>query len=100
MSDDYFDLIVWYAADESAHGFQLCYDKLRNERAVTWIRDEGIRHDRVDSGESRPIENSTPILFPGGSVFGGRCGPRILEKERTTFTRDSAPCVIEACGVS
>jgi hypothetical protein len=27
LSDDYFDLIVWYTSDDTVHGFQLCYDK-------------------------------------------------------------------------
>jgi hypothetical protein len=70
MSDDYFDLIVWYAADGSVHGFQLCYERLRDERAVTWMRGEGFRHDQVDTGDSGPTKNGTPILFAGG-VFAG-----------------------------
>ena len=27
LSDDYFDLIVWYTSTNTVHGFQLCYDK-------------------------------------------------------------------------
>ena len=33
--DDELDLIVWYGDDGSIEGFQLCYDKLQHERALT-----------------------------------------------------------------
>jgi len=70
MSDDYFDLIVWYADDDRIHGFQLCYDKRGDERALTWTGDKGFQHHRVDTGEVSAFGNSTPILVSGGD-FGG-----------------------------
>ena len=66
-SDDYFDLFVWYEPDGQIHGFQLCYDKRRRERALTWTRNRGFMHARVDGGESSPNANGTPILIPEGS---------------------------------
>jgi hypothetical protein len=66
MSDDYFDLFVWYYPDERVHGFQLCYDKQGQERAVTWIRGKGLQHNRVDTGEALPTENRAPVLISGG----------------------------------
>lgn len=55
ISDDYFDLFVWYEADGQVHGFQLCYDKQRRQRALTWKRDQGFWHARIDGGEDSPM---------------------------------------------
>ena len=49
--DPYFKLIVWYDDEDSLTGFQLCYDRQGRERAFTWWKDYGFRHDRVDDGE-------------------------------------------------
>jgi len=66
-SDDYFDLIVWYNPDGVIYGFQLCYDKLGDERAVTWIAEKGFRHTKIDGGEDDVTTlKKTPIL--GGSI--------------------------------
>lgn len=67
MSDDYFDLIVWYKGDDLIHGFQLWYGKPRWERAITWLEDRGFSHGEIDSGEEKVGRNRTPILVPGGS---------------------------------
>jgi hypothetical protein len=67
MSDDYFDLIVWYEPGAGVHGFQLCYGKPHSERALTWRSSCGFTHHRVDSGEPAPIWGLTPILVPDKS---------------------------------
>jgi hypothetical protein len=67
FSDEYFDLIVWYESGNHVHGFQLCYDKPGRERALTWTRGRGFVHTVVDSGESTPTENRTPILIADGA---------------------------------
>lgn len=67
MSDDYFDLIIWYEPSNAIHGFQLCYGKPESERAVTWLRDSGFSHSKIESGEENPEANRTPILLPDGS---------------------------------
>jgi hypothetical protein len=64
MADDYFDLIVWYEPDGNIHGFQLCYDRASHPRAFTWTPDFDLHHAAVDSGESGPARNSTPLLIP------------------------------------
>lgn len=66
ISDDYFDLIVWYR-DEIITDFQLCYGKPYEERALTWFMDDHFSHSRVDGGDDRPTANRTPVLLPGGS---------------------------------
>ncbi len=67
FSDDFFDLIVRIAQDGSFSGFQLCYDKYKKERALTWTRGNGFSHERVDDGESNPSKNLSPILVPDGA---------------------------------
>lgn len=67
MSDDYFDLIVWYEQGNAIHGFQLCYGKPELERAITWLAGRGFAHAAVDSGDQDPECNSAPILVPDGS---------------------------------
>jgi hypothetical protein len=62
MTDDYFDLYVWYEDDGSIHGFQLCYDKAGDPRALTWVQNGTMRHQRIDDGEDSPEANRSPIL--------------------------------------
>ena len=62
LSDDYFDLIVWYTSTNTVHGFQLCYDKPQWERALTWLSNRGFAHSAVDSGEDTPEANRTLFL--------------------------------------
>jgi hypothetical protein len=67
ISDDYFDLIVWYTRKGAIYGFQLCYDKPHWERALTWRKDRGFSHTAIESGEEDAMKNLTPILVPDGS---------------------------------
>jgi hypothetical protein len=61
------DLIVWLDSRDAPVGFQLCYDKSRGERALTWRSDRGYEHAGVDDGERMPAHyKSTPILVPDG----------------------------------
>jgi hypothetical protein len=55
VSEEYFDLIEWYSTDDDIIGFQLCYDKDNNERALTWKKSSAYTHHRVDDGESGPL---------------------------------------------
>ena len=68
FSDEYIDLIVWYGADRSISGFQLCYDIQGIEHALTWEEGKGTNHHRIDSGEASPFKNMAPILVPDGAV--------------------------------
>jgi hypothetical protein len=66
LSDDYFDLIVWYDTARQIDGFQLCYDKAGCERALTWKLKHGFSHAGIDGGESKPTVNRTPVLIADG----------------------------------
>jgi hypothetical protein len=62
------DLIVWQREDGEPCGFQLCYDKGRGERALTWRDGVGFEHRAVDDGESTAAKmKATPILVPDGA---------------------------------
>ena len=67
MADDYFDLIVWRNTDGGVYGFQLCYDKVGSERALTWIERRGFSHNLIDEGEDDPMKNRSPVLLPDGT---------------------------------
>ena len=63
------DLIVWYSPAGAMEGYQICYlNADRQERALTWRPGGGFTHAAVDSGDSRPDKNLTPVLVPDGAV--------------------------------
>ena len=67
FSDDFFDLIVWSDDAGRIIGFQLCYDAELAPRALTWRRDFGYTHHRIDDGEHRPGKvKATPVLVADG----------------------------------
>ena len=64
--DDAFDLYVWYDyKGGKITGFQLVYDKKTMPRAITWIKDKGFRHNKIDGYDSS-YYNQTPILVNDG----------------------------------
>jgi len=54
FADEYFDLLVWEDETGEIVGFELSYDKNRDQRALTWEKQKGYHHFKVDDGESRP----------------------------------------------
>ncbi|MDR3460292.1 MAG: hypothetical protein P4N60_22920 [Verrucomicrobiae bacterium] len=80
LTDDYFDLIVWYEPGGGIHGFQLCYDKTGRERALTWTQSRGFAHNSVDSGETAPTANLTPVLVPDGAFHGAPVREQFLSR--------------------
>ncbi len=68
FADDYFDLMVWVGKRGEFVGFQLCYDKSGDEHALTWHKQTGFSHHRVDSGELQRPYKATPILVADGAV--------------------------------
>jgi hypothetical protein len=64
-TDSYIDLYVWERPlTEVTVAFQLCYDKVRNEHALTWLLGKGRSHRRVDTGDRGRLK---PVLMPDGS---------------------------------
>jgi len=74
------DLIVWLGSDDRPSGFQLCYDKLRRERALTWHESRGYDHAAIDSGEGMPTKyKGTPILVADGLFESDQVKENFLE---------------------
>lgn len=66
-TDEDMDLIIWLHEDGSISGFQLAYDKLKIEHALTWDAQVGFLHNRVDDGEGRAGKyKASPVLIPDG----------------------------------
>ncbi len=95
FSDDYFDLIVWYADSGALVGFQLCYDKKHRERALTWTVDHGFQHNRIDSGEVPGHVKMAPVIVADGDFDAARVARRFAEAstgmdpEIARFVRDA-----------
>ena len=67
FSDDDFDLIVWFAEDDTITGFQLCYRSGQESKALTWHRGKGFLHCSIDEGEADfAYFKQSPILVPDG----------------------------------
>ncbi len=91
FTDEHFDLVIWSEEDEIV-GFQLCYDKSKDERALTWKPESGFSHHGVDGGEDRAGRyKGTPILVADGkfdavrvaAIFLGHSG--ILDAKSSDF---------------
>ena len=64
FEDEYFDLIVWFDAQDAIVEFELCYDKPKNQRALRWERPHAYSHFRVDDGEHHAGRGkASPILL-------------------------------------
>ena len=99
FNDDYFDLYVWYNEDNSIKGFQLCYEKNADARALTWHRDHGYSHMRIDDGETgNYIQKMKPILVPDGIFNFNAIAEKFknesarIEKKVADFVYDKILC--------
>lgn len=63
FEDEYFDLFVWQNDQNKITAFQLCYDRLGKERAISWYSSKGFYHYYVDGGEQSSHKNMTPIFL-------------------------------------
>jgi hypothetical protein len=93
--DDELDLIVWYGDDGSIEGFQLCYDKLDRERALTFRKPDSYQHHAIDTGESAMLgPKMTPVLVADGAVDSKRI-ERVFSKRCANVPKDLAEYVSE-----
>jgi len=80
--DEFFDLYTWHSYGGSLVRFQLCYDVRGRERALTWSKQRGFSHNKVDSSEEYAGQPMTPLL-----VEDGRFPHRLV---RARFQREAA----------
>lgn len=84
FSDSEWDLIVWQDSAGSVVGFQICYDRTLDEHALTWNRDSGFAHQRIDDGEDRLLHHKqSPILVSDGEVDIRELTSAFVEKSRS-----------------
>ncbi len=84
FTDRSMDFIVWYEDEtqQQINGFQICYDKMDNEHALTWYRESGFSHNKIDDGEVPFSTKMSPVLVADGlppyqkifSLFQGVAG--------------------------
>jgi len=89
FQSNYFDLFIWTGADGVVSMIQLCYDRSRKERAITWKDGVGFFHDGIDDGERGGATgmNATAIMVLDGAYDA--------EKVNSRFMRESADVPIE-----
>jgi len=92
--DDFFDLFVWYDNEgNDVVGFQLCYDKKRNEHSFIWESRKGFLHSGLDTGENNPGKaKQSPILIPDG-YFDNIGIARMFEENSTYIDIDISEIV-------
>ena len=88
--DDDLDLVVWLADHDAVVAIELCYDKPGHERALTWSRERGYGHFRVDAGDDTAMRNLTPILVSDGAF------PKEQVVERFTAASQTLDAAIRA----
>ncbi|MCG8325691.1 MAG: hypothetical protein MI673_09245 [Thiotrichales bacterium] len=63
------DLFVWLDEHNQIIKFQVCYNKGKDEHALTWETEAGFTHHAVDDGEEKVMKmKKTPILVQDGLV--------------------------------
>jgi len=60
------DLVVWFDTSGNPVAFQLAYDKHKGEHSITWKKESGYSHYRVDDGERQAGNFETPLLYVNG----------------------------------
>ncbi len=65
FQDEFFDLYIWINSEKEFSGFQLCYQKLESEKALSWFKKSGFLHSSIDQGDSGNT-NKSPLLTADG----------------------------------
>ena len=88
------ELTLWFDQTNALSGFQLCYHRDGEQRALTWKKPGGFDHSLVDEGDDSPLSNQTPILEPDGAIPWGEIATRFeaqdsrLDPPLRKFVRD------------
>ncbi len=95
FEDEYFDLIVWFEPGDEISGFQLCYDREKNPRALTWTKKHGYKHAGIDNGENAwGAPKNSPVLVEDGLFDAPSIGKK-LEKSAGELPEELGAFVIE-----
>lgn len=64
FEDEDLELFTWQDEGRNLVGFELCYDKRRQQRSLRWEKPGRYGHYRVNDGEERPGKSKAcPILL-------------------------------------
>jgi len=94
FSDEDFDLIVWIDPENRILGFQLCYDKQTEQKALTWLKDDGYQHNRIDDGDNPGKMKASPVLEANGHFDREGIGRRFREN-RGDVPEEIVGCVYD-----
>ena len=94
FSDEDFDLIVWFEPENEVMGFQLCYDKETDQKALTWLKQDGYQHSRIDNGDNPGKMKASPVLEANGHFDREGIGRR-FRKNRGDVPEEIAGCVYD-----
>ena len=81
FTDEEIDLYVWFE-QRTVVAFQICYNKTKDEQAITWKSSGGFSHTLVDSDDDSPGRNMSPLLLD--------LPPQKLDSLVTDFTSRSS----------
>lgn len=69
------DLYVWFGWWGAPVKFQLCYNKHRQEKVLTWSKANGYSHENIDPGEPAGVgHKATAILVNTATAVEGSLG--------------------------
>jgi len=84
FGDDFFDLILWQDEEGDIVRFELCYDKEQNEHAITWRKEAGFAHLKVDDGEGETGKyKMSPILIADGIFNNKKIAERFFSESKS-----------------
>jgi len=64
----FFDLYVWSNDVDELFGFQLCYEKGGDQRALRYSHGLGFQHEGVDQPEDKPGRSMSAIFVANGAL--------------------------------
>lgn len=89
------DLIVWLDAGGGPIWFQLCYDRERAEKALTWRSPSEFSHDAVDDGEGRDYRHKASPILAGPAPFDAAKTAAAFEAESADLPHGIARLVLD-----
>jgi hypothetical protein len=84
------DLVVWVDAAGAPVGFQLCYDRDADEKALTWRAPDRFSHNAVDDGEGQPFRHKGSPILGSARPFDAARVTEILRREGAQLPADIA----------
>ncbi|HEX7558179.1 MAG TPA: hypothetical protein VF348_06855 [Usitatibacter sp.] len=93
FNSEWMDLYVWYDTAGAPLGFQLCYGKPLDEKALTWFRPDDFSHMAVDHGGPAGRGKETPLLVLDGLFLPGPVSTEFV-REAAELPEDVAQLVL------